>query len=61
MGEFFAPAVGTEVIVKVRTEAAQMNEDGTVKYRAKNTVADYYPATPVAIKKGGFLVGEVKF
>ena len=51
-GEFFAPAVGLTVIVKVRLEAASGS------YKAKNTANDYYPDTPANRKKYGLVAPE---
>ncbi len=47
---FFFRAVGSQVIVRVGQEPAKG------EYRAKNTVADYEPATDAAIAKHGLTV-----
>lgn len=61
IGAFFAGAIGTEVIIKTRLEAATLNEDGSVKYRAKSTPNAYDPVTPARIQKYGFVNESVSF
>ena len=61
IGAFFAGAIGTEVIIKTKLEAATLNEDGTVKYRAKSVPNAYDPVTPERVKKYGFVNEGVSF
>lgn len=61
VSQFYAQAIGNQVILVVGIEPAVMNEDGTTKYAAKNVVKEYYAVTESAIKKYGFVNDSVEF
>ena len=61
VSQFYGQAVGNQVILVLGTEPAVLNEDGSTKYRAKNTVKEYYPVTENAVKKYGFVNESVEF